>query len=88
MDEREKCISFLERNGYVQCLTDGNSVTLEHTSSSVSDIDIVYDEIVFVGDGGDWLHIPVNYYALIGAMIHFSQIGVGYKHAEKPDKHT
>ena len=78
--ETEKCVKLLEANGYkIRTNTDG-VFCYTPVSAKCSDVEICPDEIVFVGDNGDWLHIPVNYYALIGALIHFSQLGIGYKH--------
>lgn len=84
MKEIDKCINFLKKNGYIKMHDDNDDCeeyqTMYKENKDVSSIDINEDEIVFVSDEGDWLHIPCNYYALIGACIHFSQIGIGYKH--------
>jgi len=77
---RQKCKDFLLNNGYTEYISDPAYLSFEHISKSVSLIDILEEEIVFISDEGDWLHIPINYYALIGSLIHFSQIGIGYKH--------
>jgi len=36
-------------------------------------------EIIFIGDSGDFAHINLSYYELIGFMIEKSFIGIGYK---------
>jgi hypothetical protein len=81
MSELDKCIKFLEANGYIN-VTDGFSEegykSMYKENADVSAIDLNDDEIVFLSDAGDWLHIPCNYYALIGAMIQFRQIDVGF----------
>lgn len=80
--ELDKCIQFLEKNGYIK-LHDDNDDYHEYQSmykDGVSSIDLNEDEIVFISDAGDWLHILCNYYALIGACIHHRQIGIGYKY--------
>jgi hypothetical protein len=83
MKEIEKCINFLKNNGYKRLNLEAESGS-EYQSfihkKNISDIDISENEIVFINDNGDWLHIPCNYFALIGACIHYSQIGIGYKH--------
>lgn len=83
MKQIQKCIDFLENNGYKRINLESPSGK-EYQSfihkNNVSDIDINENEIVFINDNGDWLHIPCNYFALIGACIHYSQIGIGYKH--------
>ena len=78
MTELEKCKLFLTNNGYENIAVDSEYVS--YHKEGVSGIDMNEDEIVFIDDSGDWLHIPLNYFALIGACIHYSQIGVGYKH--------
>lgn len=46
-------------------------------------------EIVFIGDVGDVLHIPYNYYALVGALIECRQICICYKSvSNKPVEET
>jgi len=82
MKQIEKCRKFLENNGYTEAYKDPQTewIHFEPMVNAVSCIDLSENEIVFVGDEGDWLHIPCSYYALIGACIHYSQIGIGYKH--------
>ena len=73
----KKIISFLTRNGYKE---DSENVA-EYRSFFKDDlcsIDINKNEIVFIGEEGDWLHIPLNYYALIGALLHHRQLGTNY----------
>jgi hypothetical protein len=81
--ELDKCIELLKKNGYVAMYSDESDEeyqTMYKDDGKTSSIDLNEEEIVFIGDEGDWLHLPCNYYALIGALIHFSQIGVGYRH--------
>ena len=79
MNKKQKCEQFLISNGWKkQESFDG----FYYEKNGVCGIEICDDEIVLLDDSGDFLHIPINYYALIGALIHFSQIGVGYKHGE------
>ena len=84
MKELDKCIKFLKDNGYIKLHDNLNDCeeyqTMCKDNNEVMGIDLNEDEIVFISDEGDWLHIPCNYYALIGACIHYSQLGVGYKH--------
>jgi hypothetical protein len=78
----EKCIAFLEKNGFAKVhdgYHGGEYQMMSKGDETVSDIDISEDEIVFIGDGGDWLRIPCNFYALIGACIHHSILGIGYR---------
>ena len=66
--EIKKCIEFLENNGYKKIDEDEY---ISMVKDGVSSIDIGNNEIVFIGNDGDWLHIPLNRYALFGAMYHF-----------------
>lgn len=75
---KEQIIPFLKKNGYKEESDKGG----EYRSFFKGDlcaIDIGVDEIVFIDDTGDFLHLPLNYYALIGALIHFRQLSVNYK---------
>ena len=82
MKEVDRCIEFLEKNDYIKMYSDDSKEeyqTLYQDNGNISSIDLNEDEIVFVDGSGDWLYLPCNYYALIGALLHFSQISVGYK---------
>ena len=73
----KRIIEFLTKNGYKE---DSEKVA-EYRSffkDNLSSIDINKDEIVFIGEEGDWLHIPLNYYALIGVLLHHRQLGTNY----------
>jgi hypothetical protein len=79
---KEKCIDFLKANGWKED-SEPESDYRSFYKKNVNAIDVSDDEIVLLDDTGDYLHLPVNYYALIGALIHHSQIGIGYKHEVK-----
>ena len=72
----ERIIEFLTKNGYKEDETVGEYRSF--FKDNLSSIDINKDEIVFIGEEGDWLHIPLNYYALIGALLHHRQLGTNY----------
>lgn len=74
-----RIIEFLLKNGYTQDSDDVNYEYISFNKSGVSSIHISEDDIVFVDNSGDWLHIPLNYYALIGALIDFRQIAINYE---------
>lgn len=76
--EFKKCKDFLELNGakfidkddeYYNYDFDGYRICLALDNS----------EIIFIGDSGDFAHINLSYYELVGFMIDKSFIGVGYK---------
>lgn len=72
-----KIIRFLKSNGYEEETEKGSDYRSFHKKNA-SSIDINKNEIVLIGDRGDWLHIPVNYYALLGALIHHRQLACDY----------
>jgi hypothetical protein len=73
----ERIIEFLTKNGYKE-ETERGAEYRSFFKDGLSSIDVNNDEIVFIGDKGDWLHIPVNYYALIGALLHHRQLATNY----------
>jgi len=75
----EKIIEFLLNNGYIEETENGTEYR-SFFKDGLSSIDVNSSEIVFIGETGDWLHIPVNYYAIIGALIHYSELAINYKH--------
>ena len=70
-------IDFLTKNGYKEDTEKGADYR-SFFKDGVSSIDVDSNEIVFIGEKGDWLHIPVNYYALIGALLHHRQLATNY----------
>lgn len=70
-------IEFLLKNRYKED-TEKGAEYRSFFKDGLSSIDINSDEIVFIGEEGDWLHIPVNYYALIGALLHHRQLATNY----------
>ena len=70
-------IDFLIKNGYKEDTEEGAEYR-SFFKDGLSSIDVNSDEIVFIGEEGDWLHIPVNYYALIGALLHHRQLATNY----------
>lgn len=74
--ELNKCVEFLLKNGakFIEQSDDYMSYDFDGYG-----IDLCEDEIVFIGDIGDFAHIKCSYYELIGFMIDKSFIGVGYK---------
>jgi hypothetical protein len=81
MSEKEKCIKFLIDNGYKEvCNGEHHGIkSFEPPYDYLSNIDIDESTIVFINGDGDWLHININYYALLGALIHHRQDRIQYK---------
>jgi len=64
MDERQKIGNFLIKNGWKYDGTDDDY--LLYDCEGRASVNIGKDEIVFISDIGDFAHIPLNYYALVG----------------------
>lgn len=75
--EMERIIEFLIKNGYKED-TEKGAEYRSFFKEGLSSINVSSDVIVFAGEEGDWLHIPVNYYALMGALFHNRQLAIDY----------
>lgn len=73
-----RCKQFLIQNGwtYDPVSKIGSGAYIKGTSIA---IDFGDDEIVLLDDTGDFLHLPMNYYALVGALIEFRQLPLNYQ---------
>jgi len=76
---KERCKQFLVENGWKHDVDNDDGDYESYYKAMYSTIDIGKDEIVFVDSNGDYLHLPVNYYALIGGLIECQLIDMGYK---------
>jgi hypothetical protein len=65
----------LIKNGFEKVDND----LISYTKPGMSTVEICLDEIVFIDDTGDWLHIPLNIYALIGALFENRMIAANYR---------
>lgn len=72
---KNRCRQFLVKNGFKRIDND----IISYTKPGMSVIEICKDEIVFIDDSGDFLHIPLNIYALLGGLIQYSMIAVNYE---------
>jgi hypothetical protein len=77
MTEYEKCKKLIELNGGNKIETEENNYI--HYDFHGYGIDINNDEIVFLGDNGDFASIKTGYYELLGCLIHYNMLGVGFK---------
>jgi len=73
----KKIITFLKANNYNEEEIDSDYISF--FKSACSSVDICKEEIVLIGEEGDWLHLPVNFYALLGALIHHRELACDYK---------
>jgi len=75
---REKLVQFLVLNGgkrFEETMTE----TI-HVDFHGFGIDLGETSIVFVGDKGDFGEVPLNFYALLGFLLHHRMIATTYKH--------
>ena len=77
-DMYNRCVHFLERNGWSANVEPGPSEYLSLEKDECIAVDINKKEIVLLDDTGDFLHLPVNYYALVGALFEYRQIPANY----------
>ena len=72
-----KCKKLIVRNGWkYDVLKHGGSGA--YNKEGLCSIDFDVDEIVLLDDTGDFLHLPMNYYALVGALIEYRQLAINY----------
>lgn len=78
MKERDKCILFLQQNGW-RCDIDNSSDEYDsYYKDGHIGIDFDGDIMVFIGEVGDFLHEKINYFTLIGVLMEYRQIGCAY----------
>ncbi len=70
--EYTRCKKFIEQNGWT--LTED----VTYIKGELCAIDLFPDCIVLRDDTGDFLHLPLNYFALLGALLDYRQISVSY----------
>ena len=80
--EKARCESFLLANGWEisERCTDYTSFDKHgYLSISIDYDDSVHHKIVFLDETGDFHHMPLSYYALLGFLFENEQITDGYK---------
>ena len=80
LSEVERCWRFLKLNGWELTNEDAGDDPeyLSFVKQDCYGIDMNSDEMVFIDEQGDFARVPTSYYALIGALLEFRQIGCGY----------
>lgn len=79
--EKIKCVYFLRTNGWV---LEASSEPLEFATFNKDgciSIDISDSEMVFLGESGDFLHKPIDYYTLVGVLVLYRQLAVNFVQA-------
>ena len=78
---KKDIIEFIEANGWAKS-PDSSDEYLSFNKLNHYDIDIGNDEVVLVDETGDFMHLPYKaytLYTLLGVLLHFKQITMGYK---------
>jgi hypothetical protein len=82
---KQEIINFITKNGWIEdkeiIPVDNDFFRTFNKENNIS-IDIDDDEIVLIGDNGDFCHIKINVlsiYALLGYMIQYHYIAIDYK---------
>ena len=72
--EVERITAFLTKYGYVKEDNSGEyGREISFCQDNACGIDITVSDIALIDDSGDFLHLPINIYALIGALILYRQ---------------
>ena len=81
MREINHITKFLELNGYTKEKEKQlDTEILRFIKGNLSVIEINDDEVVFIDDNGDFLHLPINFYCVLGALIHIRELPVNYNY--------
>lgn len=78
MKARDRCIIFLEQNGWKCDIDTPTEAYTSYNKEGYLGIDLGQDEIVLISDNGDFLHLPINYYSLVGALVEYRQVDFNY----------
>ena len=75
----KRCQIFLEKNGFQRVQNTDQNEFVSYTNGFIGvELAVNESEIVFIDDGGDFLHIKFDYYALVGALIECHQLTMNY----------
>lgn len=69
--EYKRCQKLLKTLGFTGIPKLKNDDYKSYIKQGSIGVDINKAEIVLVGEFGDFLQLPVNYYALLGALMHY-----------------
>jgi hypothetical protein len=75
MNEKKCCHKFLIANGWEHQI---NEEYDSYTKGELVAIDFAKNHMVFVDGNGDFYHARINYYTLIGVLLEYRQITIGY----------
>ena len=79
-EEKKRCIEFLKLNGWESCFDDFDpkSEFVTFNKDGCISVDISDSELVFLGESGDFLHRPIDYYMLVGVLVSYRQLAVNF----------
>jgi len=81
-----KCATLLILNGWHKQSVEGCHEMFVHPDNLVTvELSKEDEEMTFLDESGDFLHLPRCEYALLGALIHFKQLAVNYKFPTEED---
>lgn len=79
IEQRERVVEFLKKNGWSFEYEDKQYWTFNKEGSCEIQVSVNDDKIVLLDDTGDFLHLYINYYTLIGVLMEYRQIACNYK---------
>lgn len=84
MKEKRRCIEFLKLNGWESCYDDidPESEFITFNKNGCISVDVSDSELVFLGESGDFLHRPVDYFTLIGVLVSYRQLAINFNQSE------
>lgn len=78
--EKERCIEFLKLNGwefYFDDFDTGLEFITFNKDGCIS-VDVSDSELVFLGESGDFLHKPIDYFTLVGVLVSYRQLALNF----------
>ena len=78
-DTKSRCTRFLRMNGWKYDPFNNGRGSGYYLKEDLFAIEVTLDGIVLLDDTGDFLHLPLNYYALIGVLLEYRQLPINYK---------
>ncbi len=83
--ENRRCIEFLKLNGWKSYCEDidPDSEFVTFNKDGCISVDVSESELVFLGETGDFLHKPIDYYTLVGVLISYRQLAINFNQVKK-----
>lgn len=83
--EHKRCIEFLKLNGWKSYCEDNDpdSEFVTFNKTGCISVDVSDSELVFLGETGDFLHRPIDYFTLIGVLVSYRQLAINFNQVHK-----